>query len=229
MVLHRQNASNARQRWEAFDYRETYPKRNKLRWKSDRRSGGSVLSDQPKPTTGEQVCENTDRELWREREGDYYADSIHVTKDGGIGINCGGHVFVKPLRSWHELAQPKPATGEWTAVDVAKAARRCLDLQFDERIAKAINAALAAERRAVEVRINEGVAVRDINHLNRIDELEQQLASEREKGLRRCPACGKEYKLAEIESLENTIQQLRSQLAAAESSYKSARQRWAHL
>lgn len=29
---------------------------------------------------------NTDRELWRERD-DYYADSIHVTEGGGIGIN----------------------------------------------------------------------------------------------------------------------------------------------
>jgi hypothetical protein len=48
--------------------------------------------------------QNTDRELWREREGDYYADSIHVTKDGGIGINAGGSVFVMRLRDWHQLA-----------------------------------------------------------------------------------------------------------------------------
>src|SRR5688572_30820417 len=46
---------------------------------------------------------NTDRELWRERD-DYYADSIHVTEGGGIGINCGGTVIVKPLREWHKLA-----------------------------------------------------------------------------------------------------------------------------
>lgn len=52
-----------------------------------------------------QPCENTDRELWREREGDYYADSIHVTKEGAIGINVGGHVFVKTVRAWHELAK----------------------------------------------------------------------------------------------------------------------------
>ncbi len=48
-------------------------------------------------------AQNTDVELWREREGDYYADSIHVTEHGGIGINCGGHVIVKTLRSWHDL------------------------------------------------------------------------------------------------------------------------------
>jgi hypothetical protein len=50
-------------------------------------------------------CENTDREIWREREDDYYADSIHVTQEGGIGINCGGTVFVKPVRAWHALAK----------------------------------------------------------------------------------------------------------------------------
>ena len=49
-------------------------------------------------------AQNTNRELWREREDDYYADSIHVTAGGGIGINCGGTVIVKPVREWHRLA-----------------------------------------------------------------------------------------------------------------------------
>lgn len=48
---------------------------------------------------------NTDRELWREREGDYYADSLFVTVGGGVGMNVGGHVIVKPLRDWFELAR----------------------------------------------------------------------------------------------------------------------------
>lgn len=59
-----------------------------------------------------QAGQNTDRELWRERDGDYYADSIHVTIDGRIGINCGGLVFVKTVREWHKLAKdaaPAPA------------------------------------------------------------------------------------------------------------------------
>jgi hypothetical protein len=47
---------------------------------------------------------NTDRELWREREDDYYSPSIHVTQKGGIGINVGGTVFVKSVRDWHALA-----------------------------------------------------------------------------------------------------------------------------
>ena len=49
-------------------------------------------------------CKNTDREIWRERGGDYYADSIFVTERGGVEINCGGTVYVKPIREWHRLA-----------------------------------------------------------------------------------------------------------------------------
>lgn len=47
--------------------------------------------------------QNTDRELWREIPGDYYAPSLFVTQDGGVGINVGGRVFVKSLREWHAL------------------------------------------------------------------------------------------------------------------------------
>lgn len=54
------------------------------------------------PVAMDAGCVNTDKELWREREGDYYADSIHVTENGCIGINHGGHVYVAPLARWHE-------------------------------------------------------------------------------------------------------------------------------
>jgi hypothetical protein len=47
---------------------------------------------------------NTDRELWREREGDAYAPSIFVTVDGGIGISVGGTTYVMPAQRWHRLA-----------------------------------------------------------------------------------------------------------------------------
>jgi len=57
----------------------------------------------------EGACENTDRELWRERFGDFYANSIHVTKDGSIGINVSGNVIVMPLQKWHALAGAAPA------------------------------------------------------------------------------------------------------------------------
>lgn len=54
----------------------------------------------------QQACANTDKEIWREQsdERDYYAPSMHVTIDGKIGINVGGHVIVKDAREWHKLA-----------------------------------------------------------------------------------------------------------------------------
>ena len=55
----------------------------------------------------DRAAQNTDFEIWRERPGDYYSDSVHVTKGGGIGINCGGYVIVKPLRDWFSLAAPR--------------------------------------------------------------------------------------------------------------------------
>lgn len=48
---------------------------------------------------------NTDKELWR-KDQDYYAPSIHVTKEGAIAINVGGLVIVRPVEDWHKLAAP---------------------------------------------------------------------------------------------------------------------------
>jgi hypothetical protein len=67
-------------------------------------------------------CANTDRELWRETEGDYYAPSIHVTEHGGIGINVGGTVVVRPIREWHALATRTPAPSS----DIEERAQRVL-------------------------------------------------------------------------------------------------------
>lgn len=53
----------------------------------------------------ERCCQNTDKEIWREREKDYYANSIHVTEGGGIGINCKGHVIVAPVEQWHKAGE----------------------------------------------------------------------------------------------------------------------------
>jgi hypothetical protein len=58
-----------------------------------------------------QAALNTDRELYREKSelpadpDNYYAPSLHVTKEGGIGINVGGYVIVKTLREWHALGK----------------------------------------------------------------------------------------------------------------------------
>jgi len=50
------------------------------------------------------ACKNTDKEIWREKDS-YYSDSIHVTEGGGVGINCGGHVIVAPIRKWHDAGE----------------------------------------------------------------------------------------------------------------------------
>jgi len=55
-----------------------------------------------------QPSKNTDTELFRETEGDYYSPSLHETKDGKIGIDVGAHVIVKSLREWHGLATEMP-------------------------------------------------------------------------------------------------------------------------
>lgn len=65
-------------------------------------------------TGPEQAKSNTDRELWRESKDDYYSPSLHVTEDGGIGMNVGGYVIVKPLRAWHELAMKEIGAGAWS-------------------------------------------------------------------------------------------------------------------
>jgi 3-oxoacyl-[acyl-carrier-protein] synthase III len=47
---------------------------------------------------------NTDKEIWRKVNDDYYSPSIHVTEQDGIGINISGMVIVKPVEEWYRLA-----------------------------------------------------------------------------------------------------------------------------
>ena len=54
-------------------------------------------------------CENNDRHLWPETSPvDAPEEKLFVTSAGGIGINIGGHVIVRPLREWHRLAASQP-------------------------------------------------------------------------------------------------------------------------
>lgn len=55
------------------------------------------------------IGRNADQIIWRAWEGDYYADSIHVTHEGAIGISCGGTAYVMPVRDWHKLAALRAA------------------------------------------------------------------------------------------------------------------------
>ena len=70
------------------------------------RYGNAQDSGEPSEISSddELCCENSDTEIWRETQGDYYAPSIHVTKDGMIAVNVGGNVFVRDVREWHKLA-----------------------------------------------------------------------------------------------------------------------------
>lgn len=94
-----------------------------------------------KQSSGDVAYANTDRELWRDLEGnaapeagDYYAPSIHVTEQGAIGISVGGTVYVKTLREWHAIAeavptfQGRPILHEPTAI----LTERVLEDQVDE-------------------------------------------------------------------------------------------------
>lgn len=45
---------------------------------------------------------NENTEIWRQKEEDYYSPSIHITKDGQVGVNVGGLVFVASIEDWHK-------------------------------------------------------------------------------------------------------------------------------
>ena len=79
-----------------------------------------------------QAYANTDKEIYRGPSrcefGDkdrFYADSLHITKDGALGINCGGHVRVLPIREWHKLGtESRPDTVR----DIEGIVNRVLDM-----------------------------------------------------------------------------------------------------
>lgn len=56
----------------------------------------------------DQTYENTDVELWRDPThnpaGQYYNNSLSITKNGVIQIHVGGYVIGKRLEDWHKLA-----------------------------------------------------------------------------------------------------------------------------
>lgn len=87
---------------------------------------------------------NTDREIWREREGDFYADSLFVTAGGGIGINCGGAVIVKPVREWFHAAR-KAAWLKTGLEQVARADAMNVSKVFRDIARNALAAAAAYE------------------------------------------------------------------------------------
>ena len=68
--------------------------------------------------TNDKAAQNTDKEIWRRVPGDFYSPSLHVTKDGRIGINVGGHVFVSQVEKWHEAMRLMQGNG-WLPIKTA--------------------------------------------------------------------------------------------------------------
>lgn len=64
------------------------------------------------PVSADQQAANTDRVIYRTPNNSMYDDRILVTKGGGIGIDVGGHVIVKPLRDWFYAMKLQEQRGE---------------------------------------------------------------------------------------------------------------------
>ena len=119
--------------------------------------------------SGNAPANNTDREIWRgpdDGNGSYYADSIHVTEGGGIGINCGGHVIVRPLRDWHKQA---------ARIEALEAAlRKIAEWPPSSRVDDIINAFIDAKLFARKALAPEPDADGRIVMLTRIEALEKE-------------------------------------------------------
>jgi len=166
---------------------------------------------------------NTDKELWRESP-DYRANSIHVTEGGGIGINVGGHVIVKPLKEWHKLAAtsysyPSPLPDSKT--DELDAIGRAIDeelgqtgsVEAQETRRESLPADSTALREVVDRAVAEHSRKIEINHLRHLAERDVEL----------------ERRLARIMQLkgqlaeqDKEIERLRVELRCAEKKYASA-------
>ena len=152
------------------------------------------MSDQPKPTS--EKLDSALRSLrdYHDEPRPYEGNPKPTGKQESAipGFNVDGSKR-EPTGEWEcpDCHTRKPMTGEWT---VEQMGDHAFDLKCGDKIlwtfateppaqsiADAHSHALAAERRAAEVKWNEAVAVRDINHLNRIQELEKQLAAERKE------------------------------------------------
>jgi len=54
------------------------------------------------------VAQNTDKELWRTTESDYYSKhKLYVTKSGGLTLCEAGHCITLPPEDWFRLANTR--------------------------------------------------------------------------------------------------------------------------
>lgn len=65
----------------------------------------------------EKTAKNTDKELYRRDLADpsdpdnFYAPSVHVTKDGKIGMNVGGMTYIATIEEWHSSIADRCTNG----------------------------------------------------------------------------------------------------------------------
>lgn len=76
-------------------------------------------------------AKNTDVEIWRKIPDDYYSPSIHVTKQGDIGINVGGYVLAAPVERWFAAGETANRMGHFCDETVGPKAR---DKLYDDYI-----------------------------------------------------------------------------------------------
>lgn len=70
-------------------------------------NGANAVSSDTNPTvdwSSDHPKQNTDREIWHDRDDHGYGPSIFVTQGGAIGINVGGTAIVAPVQAWHSSA-----------------------------------------------------------------------------------------------------------------------------
>jgi hypothetical protein len=145
---------------------------------------------------------NTDRELWREKPGDYYSDSIHVTEGGGIGLNCDGCVIVMPIRKWHALVEAAQVTPPPSLIDKLNKAkwdftreeRHEVNLMLDAYQKKIASGGEPAEREQNKAGHQHG----DVSTTPPLsnEPLAKAEAAPDSVGLPQCPICWSKRKLA---------------------------------
>jgi hypothetical protein len=89
------------------------------------------------------VAQNTDKELWRTTEGDYYSKhKLYVTKSGGLTLCEVGHCITMPPGEWFKLASTRhPAPGASGAQETGAARTRMREEEAVEAMCDAHNAA----------------------------------------------------------------------------------------
>lgn len=91
-----------------------------------------------------QSANNTDVELWRTTEGDYYSrNKIYATETGGITICDGGFCTTMPAYEWWALANPGGKDSIVKRLHATTEAPRVDEREAFEREAKAVGLSLS--------------------------------------------------------------------------------------